>query len=174
MGTPHLFLPIEGAGHVPADELAACCADEVFGFVADAVLGEEDAEEEEGEGGRGNDESDHGNGEGETSGGGGGDALFDDGGRSGSVCAAAAANDSAAWPFSVDARAWYSCASSAGATNDLGNAPRMCAGDPSSVRIEVTRGEAECLVAHARECKIDMRQFESLDYDFALDGCNGM
>ena len=101
-----------------------------------------------------------------------GGSSADDGGSVGSVCAAAAASDD--WPFNVDANSWFSCASSAGKTNDMGNTPQMCDGDPSSVRIEVTRGKAECLVAHASDCKIDMHAFESLDYDFALDGCNGM
>ena len=89
------------------------------------------------------------------------------------VCTPAASMS--AWPFSVDAGVWYSCASSAGGTNDLGTAPEMCEGDPSSVRIALTPAVgAECLVAHAESCKIDMREFVSLDYDFAIDGCLGV
>ena len=50
----------------------------------------------------------------------------------------------------------------------------MCEGDPTSVRIAVTRGKAECLVAQASQCKIPMHDFVSLDYDFSVAGCNGI
>jgi hypothetical protein len=70
----------------------------------------------------------------------------------------------------------FSCASSAGGTNDLGGAPTPCAGgdDPTSVRIAVQRGKAECLVASASQCKIPMRNFTALDYDLAVSRCNGV
>lgn len=77
------------------------------------------------------------------------------------------------WMFNTGQNSWFSCASSAGRTNDLGNTPHMCQGDPSSVRIGVQRGQAECLVAHS-PCKIQMRDFVSLDYDFVLGGCDGI
>lgn len=88
------------------------------------------------------------------------------------VCTPANADDQ--WPFDVSVKKWFSCASSAGATNDLGTTPHMCADDPASVRIEVTPGLAECLVASASECKIPMRDFVSLDYDFGVEGCDGV
>ena len=44
----------------------------------------------------------------------------------------------------------------------------------NSVRIEVTAGEAECLVATAAECKIPMHDFVALDYDVAIDSCLGV
>ena len=61
-----------------------------------------------------------------------------------------------------------------GGTNDLGTAPAPCEGDPASVRMEVTPGMAECLVASAASCKIPMHDFVSLDYDFAVEGCMGV
>ena len=86
-----------------------------------------------------------------------------------------AASEVASWPFNVSTGAWYSCASSAGSTNDLGTSPQMCEGDPSSVRIALTPTVgAECLVAHAESCKIDMHEFASLDYDYAIFGCMGV
>ena len=92
------------------------------------------------------------------------------------VCAPATATEatSGAWPFSTEPGHAYSCASSAGGTNDLGTAPQQCAGDPASVRIEVSPGKAECLVASAAECKIPMHDFVSLDYDFHISACNGI
>ena len=92
------------------------------------------------------------------------------------VCAAEPNASSTSWPFSAPPGSAPSCYSSNGGTNDgnNGNAPSPCKGDPASVRIAVTRGEAECLVASAAECKIPMREFVSLDYDFNVDGCNGV
>ena len=85
------------------------------------------------------------------------------------------ASDDSAWPFNADkAQASPSCMSSAGGTNDMGNAPKMCSEDPASVRIEVTPGKAECLRATAGQCKIPMHDFVSMDYDFNFDGCNGV
>ena len=78
------------------------------------------------------------------------------------------AKDASAWLFDTPQHASPSCISSAGGANDLGTAPKMCDGDPTSIRIETTPGKAECLVAVAPQCKIPMRQFASLDYDFAL------
>ncbi len=78
------------------------------------------------------------------------------------------------WPFTVDQHKSYSCSSSAGATNDLGNEPYHCSGQLNSVFINVTRGEAECLVAKASACKIPMHDFISLDYDFHIDSCMGI
>jgi hypothetical protein len=49
----------------------------------------------------------------------------------------------------------------------------MCQNDPASVRIEVTPGKAECLVANSA-CKIPMHDFVALDYEFAISGCNGI
>jgi hypothetical protein len=89
-----------------------------------------------------------------------------------SVCAPAIAD--ASWPFNTDVKSWYSCASSAGKVNDLGTTPHMCAGDPASVRIGVSQGKAECLVASAPECKIPMHDFVALDYDFTISKCDGI
>jgi len=50
----------------------------------------------------------------------------------------------------------------------------MCAGGANSVRLELTPGTAECLVASADQCKIPMHDFTRLDYDFAIDGCDGV
>jgi hypothetical protein len=88
------------------------------------------------------------------------------------VCAPA--SNTAAWAFSAPKGTSYSCASSAGGTNDLGTAPTQCAGDPASVRIAITPGKAECLVASAPACKIPMHDFVSMDYDFSVNGCNGI
>jgi hypothetical protein len=68
----------------------------------------------------------------------------------------------------------YSCISSSGGVNDLGTYPTQCNGDPASVRIEVTPGLAECLVAVSPHCKIPMHDFVSLDYDFNVDNCLGI
>jgi len=76
------------------------------------------------------------------------------------------------WPFKTDIRHWPSCMSSAGRVNDLDTTPQMCEGDLSSVRIELTPGKAECLVAEA-DCRIPMNDFVSLDYDFQISRCNG-
>lgn len=97
-----------------------------------------------------------------------------------SVCTPAAASGSSAssstpWAFSATVNDTApSCASSRGACNDLGNAPKMCEHDPASVYIAVQRGQAECLVAKAPQCAIPMRDFVSLDYDFAVQQCNGI
>ena len=79
-----------------------------------------------------------------------------------------------AWPFSVAVGKSYSCSSEMGGINDMGSTPTQCQGDPASVRIQVTPGKAECLVAKAEECKIPMHDFVSLDYDFAVSQCNGV
>ena len=89
------------------------------------------------------------------------------------VCAPAPATDSS-WPFKTEIKSWYSCASSAGKVNDLGTTPHMCDGDAASVRIGVSQGKAECLVASAPDCKIPMHDFVSLDYDFSVASCNGI
>lgn len=68
----------------------------------------------------------------------------------------------------------YSCISSAGGVNDLGNIPSQCEGDPTSVRIQITPGKAECLVAESYNCKIPMHDFIALDYDFDVDSCMGI
>lgn len=78
------------------------------------------------------------------------------------------------WPFSVAAGTDYSCRSPRGGVNDQGNTPHMCNGKPNSVRIQITHGEAECLRAHADQCKIPMRDFVSLDYDLNIDQCQGI
>jgi hypothetical protein len=78
------------------------------------------------------------------------------------------------WPFTVNPGTHPSCASSSGGVNDMGNVPTQCDGDPASVRIEVTPGAAECLVANVFDCKIPMYDFVSLDFDFDIDGCNGV
>ena len=78
------------------------------------------------------------------------------------------------WVFTTTQDPDYSCASSAGKTNDLGNAPTACANDPASVRIAVAPGKAECLVAKSQACKIPMHDFVSLDYDFHIDQCLGI
>ncbi|KAL1515491.1 hypothetical protein AB1Y20_002115 [Prymnesium parvum] len=90
----------------------------------------------------------------------------------GAVCEAS--SDRTNWPFHTDQKQWYSCRSSAGATNDLGSTPQPCVGDSSSVRIELTPGKAECLVAHAPQCKIPMHDFVSLDYELAVRGCGAV
>lgn len=68
----------------------------------------------------------------------------------------------------------YSCISSAGGVNDLGSLPTQCEGDPASVRIEITPGMAECLVAESFNCKIPMLDFTSMDYDFNVENCLGV
>jgi len=82
--------------------------------------------------------------------------------------------NSSSWPFHVGRGNWPSCASSAGSVNDMGNVPSMCTNDLASVRIQVRQNQAECLVAHAEACKIDMHDFVSLDYDFHVSNCNGI
>ena len=82
--------------------------------------------------------------------------------------------DNMDWPFDNSIGSSYSCISSGSGTNDLGNAPTMCEGDPASVKITVQKGKAECLVAKAFNCKIPMHDFKSLDYDFAVDSCMGI
>lgn len=88
------------------------------------------------------------------------------------VCTRAQPN--ASWPWYVGQGTSNSCASSNGGTNDLGNMPQMCENKMNSVRIEVTAGKAECLVATAAECKIPMHDFVALDYDVAIDSCLGV
>jgi len=78
------------------------------------------------------------------------------------------------WLFDVSQKHHPSCSSSAGGVNDLGTTPHMCQNDPTSVRIEITPGKAECLQASMEQCKIPMHDSTSLDYDFYVDGCNGI
>ena len=91
-----------------------------------------------------------------------------------SVCTVAAPDAQSSWPFDVASDSWHSCHSTNGKTNDMGRRPQMCLNDLASVRIEVTPGKKECLVAHAKECKIPMRDFVSLDYDFSISSCMGI
>ena len=86
------------------------------------------------------------------------------------------AQDASTWLFTAkeDSHADYSCASEKGGVNDLGNAPKMCEGDATSVRLAVQKGKAECLKAVAGECGIPMRNFVSLDYDFSMSKCEGI
>ncbi|GMI16324.1 hypothetical protein TrLO_g11841 [Triparma laevis f. longispina] len=79
------------------------------------------------------------------------------------------------WAFDNTPTQHPSCTSSGGGVNDLGSAPTQCEGDIASVytKIDPTNG-AECLSAHASTCKIPMRNFTSLDYDFSVDSCNGI
>ena len=100
-------------------------------------------------------------------------SLFTAGPAAAAVCAPA--SDTSAWAFSAEP-GWFahSCASANGRTNDLGTFPTQCEGDAASVRIEVMRGAAECLVAKALDCKIPMSDFVSLDFDFHVDGCRGI
>ena len=60
------------------------------------------------------------------------------------VCASAA--NTTAWVFAAPSGHSYSCASTAGGTNDLGTAPTMCDGDPASVRMAVTPGKVRVCV----------------------------
>ena len=90
------------------------------------------------------------------------------------VCTPATAANQNHWAFTTDKNHSFSCASSAGATNDLGSAPQQCANDPASVRIQVSHNKAECLVAKSSACKIPMHDFISLDYDFHISNCNGI
>ena len=83
-------------------------------------------------------------------------------------------SNSSQWAFTVDQDSSFSCSSSAGKTNDLDTSPTSCDGDPASVRIEMTKGKAECLVAKSQQCKIPMHDFVSLDYDFFINQCNGI
>ena len=92
---------------------------------------------------------------------------------SSSVCKSSKEHDQSNWTFQANKGTSYSCSSSAGGTNDLGTFPTQCEGDPSSVRIELTPGNAECLVATSLDCKIPMKDFISLDYDFNIDSCMG-
>merc|ERR1711935_61012 len=78
------------------------------------------------------------------------------------------------WPYDVAPTHHPSCSSSAGGVNDLGTRPTACANDPTSVRIQVTPGKAECLHATVPQCKIPMRNFTSLDYKLSIDGCDGV
>ena len=86
------------------------------------------------------------------------------------------AQDSSNWLFEAksDSHGVSSCVSQNGGVNDLGNAPTMCEGDVTSVRLEVRKGKAECLKAVAEECGIPMRNFVSLDYDFSISKCSGI
>ena len=98
-----------------------------------------------------------------------------------SICVIAAvacdpAQNSSNWLFEAksDSHGVSSCVSQNGGVNDLGNAPTMCEGDATSVRLEVQKGKAECLKAVAGECGIPMRNFVSLDYDFSISKCSGI
>jgi len=90
------------------------------------------------------------------------------------VCTRASADTQASWPYDVSRTHHPSCSSSAGGVNDLGTTPHACHDDPTSVRIEVTPGKAECLKASLPQCKIPMHDFASMDYDFAIEGCMGI
>ena len=83
-------------------------------------------------------------------------------------------NSSSNWLWKTAKGHSYSCASSAGGTNDLGTAPQMCENDPTSVLTKITPGKAECLEASLASCKIPMHDFTSLDYDFSISGCLGI
>jgi len=84
------------------------------------------------------------------------------------------ASPNASWSWSINTTSSYSCASSAGGTNDLGTFPQMCENDLTSVRIGVTPGAAECLVANIPDCLIPMHDFISLDYDYFIEDCLGI
>lgn len=89
------------------------------------------------------------------------------------VCMAATNTDS--WAFEAPPGEHPSCHSSLGGVNDLGTNPQMCEGDSSSVRLELNPSVgAECLQAKAPNCKFNMHQFNSLDYDVNVDGCLGV
>ena len=78
------------------------------------------------------------------------------------------------WPFHVGNTTHPSCQSQNGGVNDMGNVPEMCNDDLASVRISVSKGKAECMLAHARECKIPMHDFKSLNYDWTMSRCRGV
>ena len=78
------------------------------------------------------------------------------------------------WPFHVGNTTHPSCQSQNGGVNDMGNVPEMCDDDLASVRISVSKGKAECMLAHARECKIPMHDFKSLNYDWTMSRCRGV
>ena len=78
------------------------------------------------------------------------------------------------WPFSVGNMSHPSCQSENGGVNDMGNVPEMCDDDLASVRISVRRGKAECMLAQAKECKIPMYDFKSLNYDWTTSRCSGV
>ena len=78
------------------------------------------------------------------------------------------------WPFHVGNTTHPSCQSQHGGVNDMGNVPEMCDDDLASVRISVSKGKAECMLAHARECKIPMHDFKSLNYDWTMSRCRGV
>jgi len=93
----------------------------------------------------------------------------------GGVCEPSRSQNTTEWVFSaVSGPAWSSCASSRGGVNDLGTYPMQCESDPTSVRIAVSSGLAECLVASSFDCKIPMYDFVSLDYDVHVSSCNGI
>ena len=71
-------------------------------------------------------------------------------------------NSTEHWAFTVDQESSFSCSSSVGKTNDMGNSPKMCIGNGNSVFIKVQKNKAECLVAKSTKCKIPMRDFVSL------------
>merc|ERR1711957_124061 len=79
------------------------------------------------------------------------------------------------WNNGVDNHCWLktACNPSPG-VNDLGTFPTQCQGDPTSVRIEITPGKAECLKAAVPQCKIPMRDFTSLDYKLSVGACDGV
>jgi hypothetical protein len=78
------------------------------------------------------------------------------------------------WPFNVGNTTHPSCQSQHGGVNDMGNVPEMCDDDLASVRISVSKGKAECMLAHAKECKIPMHDFKSLNYDWTMSRCQGV
>merc|ERR1711865_338542 len=78
------------------------------------------------------------------------------------------------WLYNVAPKHHPSCSSSSGGVNDLGTFPTSCANDPTSVRLEITPGKAECLLATVPQCKIPMRNFSSLDYKLSIGQCDGI
>jgi len=78
------------------------------------------------------------------------------------------------WPFFVGNMTHPSCQSQNGGVNDMGTEPEMCEDDLASVRFGVSQGKAECMLAHAKECKIPMHDFKSLNYDWTTSRCQGV
>jgi hypothetical protein len=89
------------------------------------------------------------------------------------VCEAAKWKD-LEWPFNVANTSHPSCQSQNGGVNDMGSEPQQCHDDLASVRIAVSQGKAECLLAQAQQCKIPMHDFKSLNYDWTTSRCQGV
>merc|ERR1712195_340343 len=90
-----------------------------------------------------------------------------------SVSGLGRSENASAWLYDVSPT-HHPSSSSAGGVNDLGTFPTQCQGDPTSVRIEITPGKAECLKAAVPQCKIPMRDFTSLDYKLSVGACDGV